>query len=139
MKIVRNLFNTSHQPFLCHSCSLHHPAFMERKKNFAYDTCSVGFCFYIRSFVRIGCVSMRIKDNPILRLANKLLPNTRSKTSKPIKSPSKIIGRKKMKKKKCALTELNICSLPLEKVNKMCPRCSTPPLLGKKMMNMLSC
>lgn len=103
------------------------------KKTLLMTRVQLGFVFiFVRSFVRIGCVSMRIKDNPILRLANKLLPNTRSKTSKHIKSPSKIIGRKKMKKKKCALTELNICSLPLEKVNKMCPRCSTPPLLEKK-------
>lgn len=88
---------TCSTPVIPSLCIIQQP--WREKKNFAYDTCSVGFCFYIRSFVRIGCVSMRIKDNPILRLANKLLPNTRSKTSKHIKSPSKIIGRKKNKEK----------------------------------------
>lgn len=45
------------------------------EKNFPSDTCAVGTLFHALCRSHSGDVSIRIKDNPVLRLANKLLPN----------------------------------------------------------------
>lgn len=75
--------------------------------------CSL-ICSFVRTYVHIGCVSIRIRDNPILS-ANKLLPSTRKKSS----------AEKNKEKTSVSICCVCVCK-PLEKVNKMCPRCSPP-------------
>lgn len=62
--------------------SLSDTTFDRGKKSFPHDTCANFFSRHFRmpSLIRVRlcvcvCVSLRIRDNPVLRLANKLLPN----------------------------------------------------------------
>lgn len=53
------------------------------RKTFPPDTCAVGMLFRALCCSHTGDVSIRIKDNPLLRLANKLLPNRVRKKNEP--------------------------------------------------------